>query len=305
MGRGLQAMGADRLFWYLHVALAFLLLAWLPFGKMRHVLTTPLQLLRRLEPLEPTYVGDAGARAFGQGLGVDACTHCGVCSLHCSVAPIFSMLDNENILPSEKLRTLGLVTAKGVDGATMAAFAEGSFICTECNRCTELCPARIDLQDLWLSSKRELVRQEQAEPHGLMVRRTAAEWAAIFRRPERQGFRGIVNLKRPVNLTDRRETFWACIQCTTCTSVCPVVAASDDPVSELDLTPQQIMNLMRMGLKDLALGARMVWSCVTCYKCQENCPQGIKVAEVLYELRNIAAEQLRQKAANGSGKEGA
>jgi heterodisulfide reductase subunit C len=91
-----------------------------------------------------------------------------------------------------------------------------------------------------------------------------------------------------LGLTDRPETFWACVQCTTCTSVCPVVAASDNPQRDLDLTPQQIMNLMRLQLKDEAFESRMLWDCVTCYKCQEHCPQDVKVADVLYELRNEA-----------------
>ena len=74
-----------------------------------------------------------------------------------------------------------------------------------------------------------------------------------------------------------------------------MVAVSDDPARDLDLLPQQIMNLLRMGLKAQTLGARMVWSCTTCYKCQEHCPQNVPVADVLYELRNLGAEVLRPK----------
>jgi heterodisulfide reductase subunit C len=93
-------------------------------------------------------------------------------------------------------------------------------------------------------------------------------------------------------LADNPDTFWACVQCTTCTNVCPVVAASHNPRNDLDLTPQQVMNLMRLELKEMALGCRMVWDCVTCYKCQEHCPQGVPVADVLYELRNEACRRL-------------
>ena len=70
-----------------------------------------------------------------------------------------------------------------------------------------------------------------------------------------------------------------------------MVAASDDPRRDLDLTPQQIMNLMRLQLKEQAFGCRMLWDCVTCYQCQEHCPQNVKVADVLYELRNEACRQ--------------
>ena len=70
-----------------------------------------------------------------------------------------------------------------------------------------------------------------------------------------------------------------------------MVAASDDPRRDLDLTPQQIMNLMRLQLKEQAFGCRMLWDCVTCYQCQEHCPQNVKVADVLYELRNEACRR--------------
>jgi len=36
----------------------------------------------------------------------------------------------------------------------------------------------------------------------------------------------------------------------------------------------------------------MLWDCVTCYQCQEQCPQGVKVTEVLYELKNLAIKNV-------------
>ena len=46
-----------------------------------------------------------------QLLELDACTHCGTCSLHCSVAPVFSKIPNTNIFPSEKLTALKTLAA--------------------------------------------------------------------------------------------------------------------------------------------------------------------------------------------------
>ena len=41
--------------------------------------------------------------------------------------------------------------------------------------------------------------------------------------------------------------------------------------------------------KPAAGGAQtMIWDCTTCYKCQEQCPQGVHVADVLYTLKNKA-----------------
>ncbi|MFW5733643.1 MAG: 4Fe-4S dicluster domain-containing protein [Oceanidesulfovibrio sp.] len=301
--------GAVSALWYAHVLLCLAGIVYLPFGKMAHVFLTPLNLLvwpTRAKPERgavPHACGGGGSKTL-RGLGMDACMHCGMCSEHCSVAASHAVLGTKDILPSEKLRTLRRKKLEGLGETAAFAFAEGSFICTECHRCTDVCPARIDLQDLWISSKRELVDEEggggvRAEPHRQITRFTAGQWAAQFaagrlREPAPE------EATRPVVLAESPDTFWACVQCTTCTNVCPVVAAAEDPVRELDLTPQQIMNMLRMGLKDHVLGARMVWSCVTCYKCQEHCPQGVRVADTLYELRNIASARLRRQALRGN-----
>ncbi len=39
----------------------------------------------------------------------------------------------------------------------------------------------------------------------------------------------------------------------------------------------------------------MLWDCTTCYLCQEHCPQGVKVTDVLYELKNLAYQRLRNE----------
>jgi heterodisulfide reductase subunit C/nitrate reductase gamma subunit len=265
---------ADLWLWHLHFWAACLALACLPFSKFFHLVATPLNLLARA-------AGPAAAipalRPMRRALALDACTHCAICSQHCSVAPIYKVIPNPTILPSEKLRAVkhGQTPSNSVD----ELLAEGSFICTLCGRCTQWCPSGIDLQDLWQATRRDLIEGGKAPTPG-------GSTASPLLTP-------VVDAPVSLGLSDRPETFWACVQCTTCTSVCPVVAASDDPQGDLDLTPQQIMNLMRLQLRDQALGSRMLWDCVTCYKCQEHCPQDVKVADILYELRNAAWRQGR------------
>jgi heterodisulfide reductase subunit C len=261
----------DLWLWNLHFWAACLALACLPFSKFFHLLATPFNLLVRS-------AGPAAAvPAMRRALALDACTHCGICSDHCSVAPVYNVLPNPTILPSEKL--LALKHAATASDSAAEQLAEGSFICTLCGRCTRWCPSGIDLQDLWQAARSDLIDSGKTPHPGGSAR------------PLRRSHAGEIPVS--LGLTDRPETFWACVQCTTCTSVCPVVAASDDPRGDLDLTPQQIMNLLRLQLRDQTLGSRMLWDCVTCYKCQERCPQDIKVADVLYELRNLAWERGR------------
>ncbi len=271
--------------WYLHVGLAFLGLGLLPWGKFFHPLATTANLLVRGGSR-----GRMDARPLARGLGLDACTRCGQCSLHCSVAPIHKVMGNADILPMDKLSDLRRYLCGSLTPMRTGALAEGSHICTECLRCTEVCSAGIDLQDLWMSSKKALTKAGRAGVDAEIRKRTAGDWS----REVASGRLGAVG-STGAGLSDQAESFWGCVQCTTCTGVCPVVAVSEDPSRDLDLTPQQIMNLLRMGLKAQTLGARMVWSCTTCYKCQEHCPQNVPVADILYELRQLGAEVLRKK----------
>jgi heterodisulfide reductase subunit C len=40
----------------------------------------------------------------------------------------------------------------------------------------------------------------------------------------------------------------------------------------------------------MAAGPRMLWDCVTCYQCQEHCPQNVTVTDILYQLKNLAVK---------------
>jgi heterodisulfide reductase subunit C len=94
-------------------------------------------------------------------------------------------------------------------------------------------------------------------------------------------------------LATDRASFSRCVQCQTCTNVCPVVAHGSGGNDAIDLTPQRVMNLLRLGLPELALGSRMVWRCATCYQCQQHCPEGIRVTDIICELRGLAVARLR------------
>jgi len=220
--------------------------------------------------------------------------NCGQCSLHCSVEPINRVLGNMNILPSHKLGSLKQYAQKGLaTDIELADFNEGSFICTECNRCTEVCPAGINLQDLWLSSKDELALSGPSQPY-----RQVRDGEA-FGQPERPSHEktGIDSELCLMNYADSPASFSACIQCGTCTNVCPVVADyQQDPelLGYLDLTPQQIVNTYRLGITQQAVDSKMAWDCFMCFQCQENCPKEIPVAEMMYELRNKGYMELRE-----------
>jgi heterodisulfide reductase subunit C len=100
--------------------------------------------------------------------------------------------------------------------------------------------------------------------------------------------------KNKLRLSAQASTFAGCFGCQTCTNACPVVANYKKPQEMLGLLPHQIMHACALGVRDLAFGSAMLWDCLTCYQCQEQCPQGVSVTDVLYELKNLAVEHVRE-----------
>lgn len=79
------------------------------------------------------------------------------------------------------------------------------------------------------------------------------------------------------------ETLALCFQCGTCTGACPSGRR----------TPYRIRQIVRksvMGFKDEVISDDSLWMCTTCYECQERCPRGIKIVDIVKIARNYAAK---------------
>jgi heterodisulfide reductase subunit C len=72
-----------------------------------------------------------------------------------------------------------------------------------------------------------------------------------------------------------------CIQCGTCSGVCPLSIY-------MDHTPRQIMALARAGFKKEVLASRTIWLCASCYACSVDCPRQIGITDIMYELKQRA-----------------
>jgi heterodisulfide reductase subunit C len=252
-----------------------------------------------------------------QIIELDACTHCGSCSLNCSAAMIFEAIGNEYILPSEKMVLLKrLASGKKIDEKQMRAIQEGVYLCTNCDRCTVRCPSGIRLKELWYSVREALLGIGPSLPHvltpfsfarGLIIQESLPVDAYLrpiedVRQSVAGGFENLMNPDTPIPLNApgdenpppaiKDTTYTHCFSCQSCTTVCPVVANYDDPEQVLGLLPHQIMCSLGLGLTEMASGARMLWDCLTCYKCQENCPQQVEVCDVLYRLKNFAVASI-------------
>lgn len=85
--------------------------------------------------------------------------------------------------------------------------------------------------------------------------------------------------------SDAGKDLGRCIACGTCSSGCPVHAQRSD------FDPRKIIRMILMGMEDELVRDGTIWLCSTCYTCLERCPQKVGCAEIITEMRNLAAEQ--------------
>jgi heterodisulfide reductase subunit C len=80
------------------------------------------------------------------------------------------------------------------------------------------------------------------------------------------------------------EELESCIQCGTCSGVCPLSIY-------MDYTPRQVMALTREDFKYEVLRNRTIWLCASCYACTVECPQGVRITDIMYELKQRAIHE--------------
>jgi heterodisulfide reductase subunit C len=78
-----------------------------------------------------------------------------------------------------------------------------------------------------------------------------------------------------------------CFQCAKCTSGC-------EAHKLLELEPHKIVALLKRGLLNELVNADVIWTCMTCLKCRERCPQKVAPVEILFALKNMAVATGKQ-----------
>ena len=188
------ASGLHQVLWVVHLATFLALLVMIPSTKLRHMVTSPLNMavsprerpkgaMRELPNLlEATDIETIGAHTVAdftwkQLLDTDACTICGRCTSVCPANQTGKPLD-----PREIVLKLGEVAARtatppvsppvGMDAAiTVSAdsvferiTAAEVWACTSCRACDEVCPVNIEILDKILDMRRHLTLMEGEFP---------------------------------------------------------------------------------------------------------------------------------------------
>ena len=79
------------------------------------------------------------------------------------------------------------------------------------------------------------------------------------------------------------EELSACFACSTCTAACPIA-------NVWKYKPHQLIRMILLGMRNEVLSSNEIWLCLTCYQCQERCPQKVRVTDIFFDCKNLASE---------------
>jgi heterodisulfide reductase subunit C len=81
------------------------------------------------------------------------------------------------------------------------------------------------------------------------------------------------------------EEIRKCFACGTCSAGCPIRRIDGR------YNPRKIIRMILLGMKKKVLESDFIWLCSSCYTCQERCPQGVKITDLMTAVRNIASRE--------------
>ncbi|MEX0676032.1 MAG: heterodisulfide reductase-related iron-sulfur binding cluster [Pirellulales bacterium] len=180
---------AHRFTWWTHLLLVFGFLAWAPFTKMAHVVTSTLNVYTaRLAPIgaslgrldfekdEKLGINSLAGFTWKDLLDLDACTECGRCTAVCPANRVGKTLSPRDIILDLQRRMHGGGDfAESYVGATPALSADALWQCTTCAACVEACPVSIEQMPKIVDTRRYLVMEDAEFPDTMQQALTSLE----------------------------------------------------------------------------------------------------------------------------------
>jgi heterodisulfide reductase subunit C len=80
------------------------------------------------------------------------------------------------------------------------------------------------------------------------------------------------------------ENIYQCMQCGTCSAVCPMIES-------MGFTTRQGIHFLQFGRTEEVIDARIGEYCASCHACQVRCPRGIEVPRVFEAVRQLVLRQ--------------
>lgn len=86
-----------------------------------------------------------------------------------------------------------------------------------------------------------------------------------------------------LNKSEKGDNISECLTCGVCSSRCSWYDGKGGPV------PRQIVRMAQLGLDELLVESAMLWDCMLCNRCTEECPVGISMEQVVRRARSVKA----------------
>ncbi|MFH0727305.1 MAG: (Fe-S)-binding protein [Pseudomonadota bacterium] len=179
-----------RLLWWCHLILAYTFIAWAPYTKMRHALTSIFNVYTaNLDPIgaslkaidmetaETLGVNNISDFTWKDLLDLDACTECGRCTDNCPAATVGKPLSPRDIILGlrkvmvRKNREGRLAKDKQeyVSGNLSEEISsEALWECTTCAACVDVCPVYIEQMPKIVDMRRYLAMEEAQIPETIL-----------------------------------------------------------------------------------------------------------------------------------------
>jgi Fe-S oxidoreductase len=88
-----------------------------------------------------------------------------------------------------------------------------------------------------------------------------------------------------LNKDERGDNVSQCLTCGMCSSRCSWFDGAGGPV------PRRIVRMAQLGLDELLVESGMIWDCMLCNRCTEECPAGIQMDRVVRKARALSIAQ--------------
>jgi heterodisulfide reductase subunit C len=173
---------SHRWMWWFHLSLSFAVIAWLPYTKMMHVLTAPLNIytanletlgasLKHIdfEKTESFGVNSLNAFTWKDLLDLDACTECGRCTEVCPANAVGKELSPRDIILQlrDLMHDQSRDSQTKIIGSVPATSSNALWQCTTCAACMEACPVFIEQMPKIVDMRRYLVMEEADFPDSM------------------------------------------------------------------------------------------------------------------------------------------
>jgi Fe-S oxidoreductase len=205
-GLGLTASGAKAVYpmvWWSHSLLALWFVAWIPYAKPFHMLSSFANVVTRdkkagvrlpgvpADPAADTETTDIDDFSWKQLLDHDACTKCGRCSSVCPAKASDRPLDPRDVILDlreyRKERDAGGEDVPIIaDGGTSVIDTRTMESCMACMACMDACPVEIEHLTHFTDMQRQMVEQADVDSNVQDVFQNVMQQGNTFGNPARK-----------------------------------------------------------------------------------------------------------------------